>query len=328
MSRSLFGTRLSQVFGALGAGGRLRERRSRARRFPGLEHLEGRALMATINASGVISSAAAGSNFNYTIKLTNEASSGAGIGTFWYAWIPGRDYLATRPISVAPPRGWHDSITNMGAGDGYAIEYIANSSASYVQPGRSLNFQFTSADKPASVEGKSVFYPGTPVGTSFVYPQGPFSDSGHQFVVTPAPTPTPPAPTIIGEQVALIYLKHDKQGKPIGTPVVSFVFTFSTAMDKASVTKTNNYQVDWVSTESVKKKVQTVLHPVAIQSAMYTASTNSVTLVTSVTNTTFAKGGQLTVIGSPPGGVHSAAGAFLGGTTVFTISPNASRLVP
>jgi hypothetical protein len=50
--------------------------------------------------------------------------------------------------------------------------------------------------------------------------------------------------------------------------------------------------------------------------------------VTSVTKTTFPHGGQLTVIGSPPGGVESAAGAFLGGNAVFTISPKASRLVP
>src|SRR5262249_39269520 len=69
--------------------------------------------------------------------------------------------------------------------------------------GSSLNFTFTTADSPAAINGNSVFFPGTPVLTSFVYPQGPFSDAGHQFVVTPAtptpaPTPVPspgPAPT-------------------------------------------------------------------------------------------------------------------------------------
>ena len=76
----------------------------------------------------------------------------------------------------------------MGAGDGFAIQFLANSSASYVQPGSSLNFQFTTADTPAALSGDSVFYPGTPVGTSFVYPQGPFSDAGHEFVVTAAAT--------------------------------------------------------------------------------------------------------------------------------------------
>jgi uncharacterized protein YjdB len=153
-----------------------------------VEALEERRLLATINPSGVISSTPDGSNFDYTIDLSNASTSTASIGTFWYAWIPGQDYLATNPISVTPPTGWIDNITEMGAGDGYAIQYISNSSTSNVQPGSSLNFGFTSADTPASVNGNSIYYPNTPVGTSYVYPQGPFSDAGHIFVVKAAPT--------------------------------------------------------------------------------------------------------------------------------------------
>ena len=74
--------------------------------------------MATINASAVISSTAAGPDFNDTITLSNASSSDSGIGTFWFAWIPGEDFLATSPISVSPPSGWSDNITNMGPGDG------------------------------------------------------------------------------------------------------------------------------------------------------------------------------------------------------------------
>jgi hypothetical protein len=151
-----------------------------------VESLERRALLASITPSAVISSKPVGSDFDYTITLTNSSSSTSAIGTFWYAWIPGEDFLATKPLSVTPPTGWSDQITNGGAGDGYAIMFTANSSTYYVQPGHSLNFPFESADTPASVNGDSKFYPGTPVGTSFVYPQGAFSDSGHQFVVTPA----------------------------------------------------------------------------------------------------------------------------------------------
>ena len=96
---------------------------------------------------------------------------------------------------------------------------------------------------------------------------------------------------------------------------------FSMAMDPLSVTNTNNYQLDWVSTRRVKRKLETLLHPVAIKSATYNASIDAVVLLTGTTKSTFAKGGQLTVINSPPSGVDSAAGAFLGGTTVLTISP-------
>ena len=99
-------------------------------------------------------------------------------------------------------------------------------------------------------------------------------------------------------------------------------------MDPLSVTNTNNYQLDWVSTRRVKRKLETLLHPVAIKSATYYASIDAVVLLTGTTMSKFAKGGQLTVINSPPGGVDSTAGAFLGGTTVLTISPNASRIAP
>ena len=52
-----------------------------------------------------------------------------------------------------------------------ALNSSPNSAAYDVQPGSTLNFSFTSADTPASVEGNSVFYPTTAVGTSTVYPR-------------------------------------------------------------------------------------------------------------------------------------------------------------
>ena len=132
MSRSIFGTRLHQVFGALTAGSRRKKPRSKIRRSPQLEFLEGRALMAGITASAVISSTPAGSNFDYTIDLTNSSSSTASIGTFWYSWTPEpfEDFLATNPVSVSPPAGWTDTITNIGSTDGYAIEFVSSGTAS------------------------------------------------------------------------------------------------------------------------------------------------------------------------------------------------------
>ena len=145
--------------------------------------------MANLTASAVISSTPAGSNFAYTIHLSNSASSTDSIGTFWYAWIPQpfEDFLATKPVSVTPPAGWTDTITNIGSNDGYAIEFNASGTAN-VQPGSSLDFGFTSADTPASVNGDSKFFPGTPVGTSFVYSQDSEGGDSDEFVVAPAPT--------------------------------------------------------------------------------------------------------------------------------------------
>jgi hypothetical protein len=40
----------------------------------------------------------------------------------------------------------------------------------------------------------------------------------------------------------------------------------------------------------------------------------------------FPKGGQITISGSPPGGVESAAGVFLAANGVFTISPGGNAI--
>ncbi len=146
MSRSLFHSRLHQVFGAFTAGSRAKERRPKSRRSLQLDFLEGRALMATINASATISSVADGPDFKYTLTLNNAITSNSGIGTFWYAWVPGEDFLATSPISVTPPTGWTDNITHGVSTDGYAIQFLASSPAYDVQPGSSLTFSFVSAD--------------------------------------------------------------------------------------------------------------------------------------------------------------------------------------
>ncbi len=189
MPRSYLGRRFDRILGAIVSGGGARPRRERMGRFLGVESLEPRALLATINASGVISSTPGTGVYNYTIALTNSSSSNSGIGTFWFAWVPGQDFLATNPISVTPPAGWTDQVSHTnGAADGYAIEFTAVNSSDYVQPGGSLDFSFTSVDTPASVEGNSPFYPTAAVGTSTVYPGVAGSDAGHQFVVTAAPT--------------------------------------------------------------------------------------------------------------------------------------------
>ena len=65
--------------------------------------------------------------------------------------------------------------------------------------------------------------------------------------------------------------------------------------------------------KKVKKKVQTILHPIGVRSATTNASRTTVTLATSATQKTFAKGGQITVIYEP-------------GDTKFTILPKAKGI--
>ena len=126
--------------------------------------------------------------------LTLDDVGTTNIGTFWFSWIPGEDFMPVSPTDVAPPTGWTDNITNGGASDGFAIQWLAGSTAA-ATPNEKLTFQFDSTASPASIEGNSPFYPGTPVLTSFIYSGAPFSDAGDEFVVQPAQSASTPEPS-------------------------------------------------------------------------------------------------------------------------------------
>ena len=127
-------------------------------------------------------------SYNYTITLNNTGSDT--IGTFWFAWLPsGQDYLYTMPADVTTQDGTWTGFANTGYYSGYSIEYYTL--ASGLAPGDSYTFGFNSTDSPAAIAGDSVYYPGTPVGTSYL------SDTtfaaGFQFQVLPVPEPSPAA---------------------------------------------------------------------------------------------------------------------------------------
>ena len=203
MPRSYFGTRVDRARGEVAGGRDTRARQGRSARFLGVESLESRALLSSIIAtggnsnasasgasatgiiaSGVISDTPGSGVYNYSIALANSSQSGSAIGSFWYAWMPGQDYLSSYPISVSAPSGWTAEVTSGGGGDGYGIQFVANTSSNDIQPGSSLSFSFISTDPPSTVEGNSQIYSGVPVGTSAVYPGAPINDGGTPFVVS------------------------------------------------------------------------------------------------------------------------------------------------
>lgn len=149
---------------------------------------------ANITAGATMTWAADGSNFDYTITLNNSASSDASIGTFWFAWLPAEDFLETSPISVGSPSGWGALVTHFPnvPTNGFAIQWTtgAADSPDNVAIGGSKVFTFTSDDTPSQLAGESVFFPGTPVTLSVVYPGAPFSDDGHELVVRVVPEPS------------------------------------------------------------------------------------------------------------------------------------------
>ena len=144
----------------------------------------------------------AAGDWQYSITLKDTGTTT--IGTFWFSWIPGADFMPVAPLSHPAPAGWTDSITNMGPSDGFAIRYIASSPSSDLQPGQSKVFHFHSSATPKEVFGKSTFYPTQLVTTSFVYSGAPFSDAGYEFhsssnkVIPPAPAPAASTTELLG----------------------------------------------------------------------------------------------------------------------------------
>jgi hypothetical protein len=115
-------------------------------------------------------------NYQYTITLKDTGSTP--IGTLWFSWVPGAGYLPSQP-TFSSPAGWSAHQTDgPPPADGYSIEWTANSGASALQSGKSLDFTFTSSTPPSVLFGKSTIHPPTPVDTSFIYSGAPFISDG------------------------------------------------------------------------------------------------------------------------------------------------------
>jgi hypothetical protein len=132
-----------------------------------------------------------GGEWQYDITLSNNSSAdnaNTTVGTFWFSWAPGQEYMEAKPTDVLSPTGWTEKLTGEeNAGDGNAIQWVAMS-GSLLHAGSSLSgFQFDSTESPSQITGPSSFFQNQPETLSAAYTQGPFSDStngGDVFNVT------------------------------------------------------------------------------------------------------------------------------------------------
>jgi hypothetical protein len=123
--------------------------------------------------------------------LTLDDTGTTNVGTLWFAWVPGEDFMPAQPSNVLNPANWTPTITGGGAGDGYAVRWVAGG-GSAITPGNSVaGFSFDSATTPAQMAGLSAFFNNPPVTTATVYSGQPFSDPGFTLVATAAQTSTP-----------------------------------------------------------------------------------------------------------------------------------------
>jgi hypothetical protein len=136
-----------------------------------------------LSATATISTSQTSAPFNYTIHLNNTGDTD--IGTLWFGWIPGYDFMNTSPTNISVPAGW--LAYSPGGAGAYSLE-MYNYSGSAIAPGDTGTFSFTSTETPTQLKGDSLF--GNKVTTSFVYVGYPQYDPGYQFNVTVVPEPS------------------------------------------------------------------------------------------------------------------------------------------
>jgi hypothetical protein len=144
-------------------------------------------------ASGQIVAVSTGPNtYQYDIILDDTGNTA--IGTLWFAWNASPDYnlMTIAPTSVLAPSGWTALVTNNGTGDGFGIQWTANTPTSALIAGSNLSgFQFSGTLPPSTLFATSPVGLGTlPMTNTFVYTGAPFSSTPFSFSMSGAATPS------------------------------------------------------------------------------------------------------------------------------------------
>lgn len=149
-----------------------------------------------------------GSEWQYTITVTDTSAS-AGIGTYWFSWLPSfpADFMSgPAPTNITSPAFWSGAVMGSGnSSDGYSIQWTTSDTIWDIEPGQSMQFSFDSTLTPQMMAGVSTITNAgsTPVGTSYVYHAGEFSDAGTNFTTTPAAVPEPVSVGLLGAAALL-----------------------------------------------------------------------------------------------------------------------------
>ncbi len=139
---------------------------------------------ASIGITGSISWEKVGDDYTYTLTINNTGTTD--IGSMFFAWIPGQNYLPSTPSSATSPSGWSlVGINQAGGGQGGSIEWQANTP---LTAGHSLTgFTFTTVDTPSEIFATSPYF-NAPVTTTVAYEGGLFSQTSETFTFSEATT--------------------------------------------------------------------------------------------------------------------------------------------
>lgn len=130
-------------------------------------------------ASATISSTPIAGGFQYNIALTNTSTDGSDIGTLWFSWIPGFNYMEVAATNPTEPSGWEG---NLISGGGNSIQWVDNTGA-LLAPGNTDQFSFDSTEPLSQLESPSTEGGHLIETTAFIYTGQPFSDAGTEIVV-------------------------------------------------------------------------------------------------------------------------------------------------
>jgi len=130
-----------------------------------------------LSATATISSSPnSGGGYHYELVLNNTGTTT--IGTFWFAWVPGFNFMQASPSNVQTPANWTFNLFN---GGGTSIQYVTTN-ALLAAGGTLSGFSFDSPLTPAQMTSTTSSSQGNVVDTSFVYNAAPFSDTGEKIV--------------------------------------------------------------------------------------------------------------------------------------------------
>jgi hypothetical protein len=176
------------------------------------------AALAALAATATIASSP-NSNGTYHYELVLDNTGSTTIGTFWYAWIPGANYMQASPSNVQAPSGWK---ANLITGGGTSIQYVATD---LLAAGGTLGgFSFDSPLTPAQMVGPSSG--GNFVDTSFVYIAAPFADPGEKIV--------PSAASSLGPSTAVASVLPGGRSVEIGSTATVFASMINTSASALS----------------------------------------------------------------------------------------------
>jgi hypothetical protein len=160
--------------------------------------------------------------FQYDLTLNNTGTTT--IGTFWFSWVPGDNFMPVSPTDITFPSGWQEVVTSGGPSDGFAIQWTALTAGNDLASGGSLTgFDFDSTLTPAELAGFASGEPSIPITTATSYSGEPFSDGGVQFVATPATISSTPEPATTLSMVlgfGLIILSSSMVRRRKSTPAI------------------------------------------------------------------------------------------------------------